>query len=169
MISTYGPDRMSALFPVLQRTLNIDQALLEVYGMDQYGLDSAWRVSLGLDPLPSPEDLESQLSEQAEDSQAEDSKGDAGGDAGGDAEGDTEPTVEPTSIPEPTPDTEPLPAGATGEGDEESKGGSASPGCNAPTAGGSANVPIGVGMLLLLGAPLGLVALPRLRRRWPFP
>ena len=160
MIRTYGPDRMSALFPVLQRTLNIDQALLEVYGMDQYGLDSAWRVSLGLDPLPSPEDLESQLSEQAQDSQAEDSSGDAGSDA--------EPTVEPTSLPESTPDTEALPAGATGEGDEESKGGSTTLGCNAPAAGGSTNVPIGVGMLLLLGAPLGLMALPRLRRLWPF-
>ncbi len=158
MIGTYGPDRMAALFPVLQRTLNIDQALLEVYGMDQFGLDSAWRESLGLDPLPSPEDLESQLNEQAEGSQDEESKGDAGGDA--------EPAVEPTNIPESTPDTETIRAETTGEGDEESKGGSTSPGCNAPASGGSANV--GVGMLLLLGAPLGLMALPRLRRRWPF-
>ena len=138
MIGTYGPDRMAALFPVLQRTLDIDQALLEVYGMDQFGLDSAWRVALGLEPLPSPEELESQLNEPAE---------------------------EPTSAPEPTPDTQALPAGATGEDDEESQGDSTSPGCNAPAASGSA---VGVGMLLLLGAPLGLVALPRLRRRRPF-
>ena len=54
MLDTYGPDRMAALFPVLQRTLDIDQALLEVYGMDQFGLDSAWRKFMGLEPLPSP-------------------------------------------------------------------------------------------------------------------
>ena len=157
MIGVYGPDRMAALFQVLQRTLNIDQALVEVYGMDQYGLDSAWRVSLGLDPLPSPEDLESQLNEREEGSEGEGSEGDA--------EGDAEQTVEQTNIPEPTPDTEAAPAGTTGDGGQDSAGGSTSTGCNAPAAGGS---PTGVGMLLLLGAPLGLVALPRLRRRWPF-
>ena len=151
MIRTYGPDRMAALFPVLQRTLDIDQALLEVYGIDQFGLDSAWRVSLGLEPLPSPDDLESQLNEPAEGS-----------------DGDAEPAVEPTNAPEPTAGAEADPAGATGEDGQESEDGSSSPGCNAPAAGGSASVPTGVGMLLLLGAPLGLVALPRLHRRWPF-
>ena len=152
MIGTYGPERMAALFPVLQRTLDIDQALLEVYGMDQYGLDSAWRVSLGLEPLPSPDDLESQLNEPAEGSE-------------GDAEPTSEPAVEPTNIPESTPDAEAPPAEATGEGDKDSEGGASSSGCNAPASAGS---PAGLGMLLLLGAPLGLVALPRLRRRWPF-
>ena len=152
MIGNYGPERMAALFPVLQRTLSIDQALLEVYGMDQHGLDSAWRISLGLEPLPSPEELESQADEPAEDSQDEGSNGDA----------------EPTAMPDSTPDSEAGPTGATGDAGQDSEGGSTSPGCNAPAAGGSANVPIGVGMLLLLGAPFGLVALPRLRRRWPF-
>ena len=156
MIGTYGPERMAALFPVLQRTLNIDEALLEVYGMDQFGLDSAWRQFLGLDPLPSPEELESQLNGQAEESD---------GDTGGEAEDDGVPTEEPTTIPEPTPENEDVPAGSTGEGDEDSKGDSSSPGCSAPAAHGS---PAGLGMLLLLGAPLGLIALPRLRRRWPF-
>ena len=36
-----------------------------------------------------------------------------------------------------------------------------SPGCNAPASG----APTGAGMLLLLGAPLGLMAFPRLRPR----
>jgi len=148
MIGTYGQARMAALFPVLRRTLDIDQALLEVYGMDQFGLDSAWRVSLGLEPLPSPEDLESQLNEPSEGS-----------------EGDSEPAVEPTDLPVPTPNAEADPAGATGEGDQDSEGDSTSPGCSAP---GSAHSSTGVGMLLLLGAPLGLVFLPRLCRRWPF-
>ena len=170
MIRTYGEERMAALLPALQRTLNIDQALLEVYGMDQFGLDSAWRASLGLEPLPSPEELESRLNEQAQGSQEEDSQEDGAQEEGSDgegSEGDPVPAMEPTTIPESTPAAEALPAESTGEGDQEPEGGSTSPGCNAP-AGGSANVPTGVGMLLLLGAPMGLVALPRLRRRWPF-
>ncbi len=165
MINTYGKERMASLFPVLQRTLNIDQALLEVYGIDQFGLDTAWRESLGLEPLPSPDELESQLKEQEESSQAEGSEGEDSQDE--DSKGDAGPAAEPTSIPEPTPDAEADPAGATGEDGQDSEGSSISPGCNAP-AGGSAGVPTGLGMLLLLGVPLGLVALPRLRRRWPF-
>ena len=165
MISTYGEARMAALFPVLQRTLNIDAALLEVYGMDQFGLDSAWRTALGLEPLPSPEELESQIREQAEDSQTENSP--AEGSQGEDSEGDAGPAAEPTDMPEPTPGDEDRPAGATGDEDRDSEGGSNSPGCNVP-ANGSGNVPTGAGMLLLLFAPLGLVALPRLRRHWPF-
>ena len=155
MINNYGEERMASLFPVLQRTLDIDQALLEVYGMDQYGLDTAWRESIGLEPLPPPNVLESQLNEQDAGTEPEDSAGDA------------EQAVEPTGVPESTPDTEDNLAEATGEGDQESEGDATSSGCNAP-AGGSANASIGVGMLLLLGAPFGLMALPRLRRRWPF-
>ena len=156
LINTYGQDRMAALFPVLQRTLSIDQALMEVYGMDQYGVDSAWRESLGLDPLPSPDELASQLNEQSDDPQAEASEGDA------------EPAPEPTSVPEPSPEPEAAASGATGDDEQDSEGGSTSSGCNAPAALGSANAPTGVGMLLLLAAPLGLIVLPNLRRRWPF-
>ncbi len=158
MIDTYGEARMASLFPVLQRTLDIDEALLEVYGMDQFGLDTEWREALGLEPLPSPERLESELNEAAETpelTQPEDSPG------GSDA------AAEATSMPDATPDAEAHPAGATGDEDPDPEGGSNSPGCSVP-AGGSGNVPTGVGMLLLLGAPLGLVAFPRLRRRWPF-
>ncbi|MDA1127394.1 MAG: peptidase MA family metallohydrolase [Chloroflexi bacterium] len=145
MIGVYGPDRMSALFPALQRTLDIDEALLEVYGMDQFGLDTAWREALGLEPLSSRENPESQASREGENSEGE--------------------AVEPTSAPEATPDTDTPPDGATGEGEEDTDGGSTSPGCSAPASGDS---PAGLGMLLVLGAPIGLVALPRLRRRWPF-
>lgn len=144
MITTYGQERMAALFPVLQRTLDIDLALLEVYGMDQYGLDSAWRQTLGLEPLPSPQELEAQGQTQPDSTEA--------------AAGSIEPTAEPDS----------QPAGATGDGEEKPDSVSTSPGCSAPASSGS---PAGLGMLLLLGAPFGLVALPRLprlRRRWPF-
>ena len=37
-------------------------------------------------------------------------------------------------------------------------------GLNAPLTG----APISLGILLILSCPLGLVALPRLRHRWPF-
>ncbi|PKB72360.1 MAG: hypothetical protein BZY87_00805 [SAR202 cluster bacterium Io17-Chloro-G6] len=170
MIRTYGPERMAALFPVLQRTLSIDQALMEVYGMDQFGLDSAWRVSLGLEPLPSPEDLESQIKEQAaqaEGSQDEGSNGEADAGAGDDVDPTVDPAVAPTTVPESTTEPEADPAGATGDSEQDSEGGTSSPGCNAPAAHASASIPTGVGMLLLLSAPFGLVALPRLRRRWP--
>jgi hypothetical protein len=155
MIDSYGEARMAALFPVLQRTLDIDQALLEVYGMDQFGLDSAWREYLGLEPLPSPNELANQLTEdaaaQTEGSEFEGSTGDTGAVA--------------TAMPESTPETDAHPAGATGYEDTDSAGDANSPGCSAPASG---NTPTGAGMLLLLAAPFGLMAFPRLRRRWPF-
>ena len=164
MIDNYGEARMAALFPVLQRTLDIDEALLEVYGMDQFGLDTAWREALGLEPLPSPEQLESELNETTETPDAELAGSE---DSTGGSEGNSGAGAEATSMPEATPGADAGPAGATGDEDTDSEGGSNSPGCSVP-AGGPGGVPTGVGMLLLLGAPLGLVALPRLRRRWPF-
>jgi len=157
MIDSWGEERMAALFPVLQRTLDIDEALLEVYGMDQFGLDSAWREALGLEKLPSPEELENQIKEEAaaantEGTQTEDS-------SSGDA------AAEATAMPESTPDSASPPAGATGDEDTDSAGDSSSAGCSAPASG---DAPVGAGLLLLLGAPLGLMAFPRLRRRWPF-
>ena len=56
MISTYGEAKMAELMQALTRTLDIDDALEQVYGFDQYGLDSAWRQSLGLEPLPPPQE-----------------------------------------------------------------------------------------------------------------
>ena len=165
MIDTYGEDRMAALFPVLQRTLDIDEALLEVYGIDQFGLDTAWRIALGLEPLPSPEELASKLEEAAEtpESDASPSEGSEVDEPSGDTETNSPAAAEATAMPEATDGEDSRPAGTTGDDPE---GGSTSTGCSAPAAG--AGGPVGVGMLLLLGAPLGLVAFPRLRRRWPF-
>lgn len=145
MIDTYGEARMAALFPVLQRTLDIDQALLEVYGMDQFGIDTAWREALGLEPLPSPDELENELNEDA-DAQT--------GGFGAVA----------TAMPESTTESKAHPTGATGDEDTDSAGDASSPGCSAPASG---NVPTGAGTLLLLAAPFALMAFPRLRRRWP--
>ncbi len=55
LIITYGEEKMADLMQAITRTLNIDRALMEVYGLDQYALDSNWRRQIGLDPLPRPE------------------------------------------------------------------------------------------------------------------
>ena len=62
MIDTYGPGKMAELMKVLQKTRDIDEALEQVYGFDQYGLDSEWRGTVGLEPLPPPERLELEIS-----------------------------------------------------------------------------------------------------------
>jgi len=158
MINSWGEERMSALFPVLRRTMDIDQALLEVYGLDQFGLDSAWREALGLEKLPSPDELENQIKDEAAaaGNEATQTK---------DTSGDTPAAAEATAMPESTPESEAHPAGTTGDEDTDSAGDSTSSGCSAP---GSANTPTGAGILLLLASPFGLMAFPRLRRRWPF-
>ena len=55
MVEEYGEERMAELMRALSRTFDIDAALEEVYGLDQHGLDSAWREAIGLEPLPPPE------------------------------------------------------------------------------------------------------------------
>ena len=116
---------------------------------------------MGLEPLPSPDELESELDEASETSEAEASLAESP--ETDEPPADTGAASESTDTAESTP--EPDPAGATGDDEKDSEDGSNSPGCNVPA---SRNVPTGLGMLLLLGAPFGLVALPRLRRRWPF-
>ena len=51
MIETYGQEKMTALLTALRDAKPIDDALLEVYGFDTDGLDSAWRESVGAPPL----------------------------------------------------------------------------------------------------------------------
>ncbi|MCY4365338.1 MAG: peptidase MA family metallohydrolase [Chloroflexi bacterium] len=55
MVQKYGEEKMSELMKALKRTLDIDSSLMAVYGLDQHGIDSAWRQEIGLDPLPKPE------------------------------------------------------------------------------------------------------------------
>ena len=56
MVLEYGEEKMAKLMQAITRTLDIDSALMQVYGLDQHGIDSAWRQELGLEPLPKPED-----------------------------------------------------------------------------------------------------------------
>ena len=56
LILNYGEAKMAELMQAITRTLDMDKALQQVYGMDQYELDSAWRQALGLEPLPRPQE-----------------------------------------------------------------------------------------------------------------
>lgn len=51
MIETYGQEKMTELLTALRDAKPIDDALLEVYGFDTDGLDSAWRESVGAPAL----------------------------------------------------------------------------------------------------------------------
>ena len=118
MITRYGPEKMSELFTVIQRTLSIDLALDEVYGFDQYGLDSEWREALGIEPLPSPEELQQQLQEPESEPSAPEQES-------------AEPTLAATPTPQPvaTPTPEPTPVASLGDdvGQPASSGGCSSP------------------------------------------
>lgn len=48
LIDTYGGDKVRDLFAAFKQGLRIDDALKQVYGFDQNGLDNAWRESIGL-------------------------------------------------------------------------------------------------------------------------
>ena len=58
LIARYGPEKIAELMLTLRTTLDIDQALRAVYGFDQHGLDTEWRLQIGLEPLPAPDEVE---------------------------------------------------------------------------------------------------------------
>ena len=153
MVRQWGEDKISELFTALRQTNDIDRALLRIYGLDQHGIDSAWRRSMALDPLPSPEELQSRI----EEAEGEISDGDVATEEGAaDPSGpEAEPAAE-SEVAEATPEPEPAPPAQ-----DDDSGGSSSP-CSAPPEGTS---PVGLGMLTLMAGPLGLGALPLVRRR----
>jgi len=163
MISTYGIDKMSELFRSLRRTLDIDLALQEVYDLDQSGLDTAWRLFIGIEPLPSPEELEkkqieAQQSADQEDESANDSTAES--EAAGESDGDTGTGAESASVSTPTDTTEATRSASLDENAKPSSPG----GCSSPLHDSGA-VPTGVGSLLLLATPLALLSFGAWRRR----
>ena len=58
LIKTFGEKKLAILMKELQKNPDIDQALQTTYGFNQHGLDSQWRKSIGLEPLPNPKELE---------------------------------------------------------------------------------------------------------------
>ena len=175
MLREYGTEMMAEVFVSLRRTQNIDLALQEVYGMNQYELDTAWRLALGLEPLPSPEELEERLNEPASDEETpeeaaaekggedepasdEGAPGDTAAEKGGEDESASSPAPAGEHGSEPAPDETPADTPVS-----PAETGEASPGaCGAP---GRVPSAASLGMLALLGAPVGLLAWPALRRR----
>ncbi len=51
LIHTYGESKMADLMSRLDQTLSLDQAMIQVYGFDQDGLDAEWRTRMGLRPF----------------------------------------------------------------------------------------------------------------------
>ena len=160
MLGEYGPQRMADLFVSLRSTQNIDMALQDVYGLTQHELDTAWRVALGLEPLPSPEEL----AERLEGTNAEEEAAVEGATEGEGISEDEGASAAPAeehgsaTATEDTPaDTPEAAASSPPETDAASPGACGAPG-GSPTA-------ASLGMLALLGAPAGLLVLPGLRRR----
>ena len=169
MVDRWGEDMISEVFDVVRQTNDIDSALLRVYGLDQHGMDSAWRMSMGLDPLPSPAELEERLDRAVESALKGEDSGDTSAAAGEQPEAPATEQAEPAVESGDEPATE-IPAESTDSGGPEStvapagadrdSGGSSSP-CSAPPQDAS---PLGLGMLALMATPLSLAGLPFVRR-----
>jgi len=54
LIHHYGREKMLHLLSIFKQGSSYDDALLQAYGFDTAGLDDLWRLSLGLEPRPSP-------------------------------------------------------------------------------------------------------------------
>jgi hypothetical protein len=144
LLATYGEAKMAELIDALKSTFDIDEALQQTYGFNQYGLDSEWRISLGLEPLPPPEGQ--QLQEQPTPAPTLPSTP------------APTPANTPTANPQPTPMPEPSPAAST-ENSEEPQ---ASPGCGISIQRGRMTADLA--LLALLGGPLAMLCFRALRR-----
>ena len=162
MVHRWGEDRITDLFEALRHSRDIDTALLRVYGVDQHGMDSAWRRSLGLDPLPPPEQLRSReaaAQDQAAPVDDENVEQEAVASESEQEQPEAEST-DPSAVNESEAEEAESQPQATVAPQEEEPGGSSSP-CSAPPPGASS---VGLGMLGLLAAPFTLAGIPFLRR-----
>lgn len=128
LISRYGPDKIAELMTTLRATLDLDQAMQQVYGFDQHGLDTEWRFQIGLEPLPAPDELEALRRAAPEESS--------------DA---TPPPAAVTTAPQPETET-----AASEEGPPRRTGSS----CSAASEDAQATIPLGMIALGLLAGPL---------------
>ena len=136
LIARYGPEKISELMLTLRTTLDIDQALQAVYGFDQHGLDTEWRLQIGLEPLPAPDEVEARRRSGPDDA----------------SDGATPAPVPATPAPQP---------GAEPDASEAEPPRRVGASCSAAGADAQASVPVGMIALGLLLGPL----LFRRRRR----
>ena len=165
MIETYGNEKMAELLRVFQNTRDIDAALMQVYGFDQYGLDSEWRGTQNLEPLPPPAQLEKELAasqpEKTENTPVAADTAPADAASADSAANTTEKTAENIGA-QPTPG--PTPAASI----EDPTGPAAPQGCGASPIHAGGRIMPDLAMLALLAGPLGLMLVRRpLRRRYP--
>lgn len=134
LVARYGEGKMAELMESFHTSVSTDEALQRVYGFDQYGLDSEWRQALGLEPLPSPEELESQLGATPSLTASE--------------------AAEPTPVATPQLEATPVPAPEEGAQPPSvaDEGPRSSRSCSAPSK-ESASLPIDIAVLALLGGP----------------
>jgi hypothetical protein len=146
MISTYGGEKMAELISALKRSFDIDASLEEVYGFDQYGLDSRWRQHMGMEILPPPENRQAPQQATAT----------------------TPPTLAPTptrtptSVPQSPATPTPTPTAGLDETGSQPPP-QASTGCSAPNHQGGLVVDLAV--LVVMGGPLTMLSARTLRRR----
>jgi len=144
LISRYGEGKMVELMGAFRTSLSVDEALKKVYGFDQYGLDSQWRQALGLEPLPSPEELARQAAPTPEPTPS------------AKAEAAPAPTPETKATPEPPKASDEKPA------PREARGRSATRSCSAPSR-DTTGLPLDIAALAILGGPFLF-----LNARWSF-
>ena len=165
MVAAYGPRAMRDLMTLLGQGTQIDDAIVQVYGVERIELENQWRDALGAD-LYVPPDRESMkptpIPRQAV--QLYSLTPVAGTETIATIDATPTPTPEPSPMPEPTATQPPAVAVSSTESgddtsneDEEVSGGS---GCSAPS---SAGMGMGDAAIPLLG--IGLVGLALLRRR----
>ncbi len=150
LVATYGESKMVELIRGIKLTFDIDKALELAYGLDQYGLDSEWRLSLGVEPLPRPEVRQPRVAVTPEPTPT------------------PIPAVRSTDAPTATPVPAVAPTSSPASAsrstpDASGEGPAAAPGCGAATQG--AGMVADLAMLSLLGGPVGLIGLGVLRRR----
>ncbi|MCI0785936.1 MAG: hypothetical protein J4O03_11605 [Chloroflexi bacterium] len=144
LISEYGARSIARLLKTIRVTLDIDEALQEVYGFDQHGLDAQWREAIGLEPLPTPESPEAKSQPVPA------------------TENPPTPTAKPTKIPtavfSPAPEDTPPPNTAGSGQDRKASGG-----CNAPIGGADQGAVTDPALPLLLGGLLAMLVYRRSR------
>ena len=158
MLAAYDPGLMKELFANLRTTFNFEKALVASYGVTVPELDNEWRESVGLAPrdlsTPPPPPLQV-LPTRTTQSEAA---------AAAPASTEAAPTAAPqqaTPQPMPTATAAPEPTAAPTPTQPAPRAG----GCGAAPA-HTGGVPAELASLALLSAPVGLVALAGVRRRW---
>ena len=147
LVGVYGPEKMADLMVAFHSATSVDEALLQAYGLDQYGLDSEWRGALGLEPFQAPDELAIQ-----EDGTVASEEGGEDG------------APDPTPLSQATPAAQEVATPQAAEAPEEPQHTARS--CGAPPPGG-ASLPIDVAVLAMVAGPF--LTLPfrlSFRRKW---